>query len=256
MRSLIQSRKKVEAAATQYAQCHVGESGRIPAIIVVSEGGASRSAVWTLSVMRMLDSRTGGFFGSHLFAITSVSGGSLAAMTYQIAQSHVSTRPGTSPPCKAATPGQQLAFWGKTLPGVVELGRSDLLSSSVSRMFTSDVMFGVPRRGPALEQAFEHYWSLRFDLQDPADMGFLSLARQHPCLPHLLLQGTDVASGARLLTSTLAFPGEWRPLPCGGGRVGRSGRDIAASAAVLNSARFPLISPPGRLSPNNTPEPP
>ena len=162
-----QSRKTVEAAATQYAQCHAGETGPY--------SGDHRCFRRWGKPFRRMDLVGHAHVGrAHrrilrvpFFAITSVSGGSLAAMTYQIAQSTYLPGAGTSPPGvgKAATPKQQLAFWQKTLPGVVELGRSDLLSSSVSRMFTSDVMFGVPRRGPALEQAFEHYWSLRFDLQ-------------------------------------------------------------------------------------------
>jgi hypothetical protein len=47
-----------------------GRQGELPVVIVASEGGASRAAVWTLSVMRELDARTQGSFGQHLFAIS------------------------------------------------------------------------------------------------------------------------------------------------------------------------------------------
>src|SRR5262249_1238536 len=56
--------------------------GRVPGRIVGAEGGASRAAVWLLSAMRMLDSKTHGDFGRHVFAISGVSGGSLGAETY------------------------------------------------------------------------------------------------------------------------------------------------------------------------------
>jgi hypothetical protein len=168
-RMLVVSRPDVAAAVKAYIRCHANETARIPAI-VAAEGGASRSAAWTLSVMRMLDARTGGAFGTHLFAVIGVSGGSLGAMTYALAQ-----RVYFPLSQEASAPERQVAFWGspKVAKGLVELARADLLSPAIARLFTSDVLLGLPQRGPALEQALEHHWRWEegFDLGDAAACG-------------------------------------------------------------------------------------
>jgi hypothetical protein len=263
------ARPHLDATIQRYIDCRKGrdEPTRIPAIIVATEGGASRSAVWTLSIMRLLDAKTGGAFGAHLFAISSVSGGSLGAITYNIAQ-----RDRFGAVAAAPTPADQLAFWDGAIQGTVELGRADLLSSAIADMFTSDMALGFPRRGPTLARAFEHFWEQQFHVVDPAHVGFLGMrandgdATDQSCLPHLILNGTDVDTGNRLLTSTIAVDQALRDghTDPDQQRLQRQQRshpfadavdviyqqqeaDFPASAAVLNSARFPLISPPGRL---------
>jgi hypothetical protein len=251
--TLVQNRPGIREAVETYLQCHPGGTGRVPAIIIAAEGGASRSAAWTLSVMRMLDARTGGAFGRHIFAITSVSGGSLAAVTYALAQAKYVPLSSQSP-----TVTQQLEFWDKVMPGLVEVARADLLSSSIARMFTSDMLVGIPSRGTALEQAFEHHWRWEkgFALAELADAGFLASRQGRKCLLHLILNGTDVSSGDRLLTSSIDFSKPFassddisvvRPFSAAIDVLHSYNTDIYASAAVLNSARFPLISPPGRM---------
>jgi hypothetical protein len=257
------NRKNVVKAIETFTECHKSDPspnlGGIPAIIVATEGGASRSAAWTLSVMHMLDARTGGMFGSHIFAISSVSGGSLGAVTYDLAQVK---KFGAAAPA----PADQLAFWRDAMPGVIELARADLLSSAIATMFTSDMLLGVPRRGPILAQAFDDFWRKRaFALDEQAGLGLVGMREGHPCLPHLILNGTDVETGGRLMTSTIAF-GQG---PLDGGDTSNTAKilqpfadavdlvyqqqaDFPASAAVLNSARFPLISPPGHLPANVT----
>lgn len=53
-----------------------------PIILVAAEGGASRSAWWTGHVLGALDDVTGGRFGSHVFAVSGISGGSLGTATW------------------------------------------------------------------------------------------------------------------------------------------------------------------------------
>jgi hypothetical protein len=260
--ALVTSRQNVRTAAHSYVTaCHPNETGKVPAIIVASEGGASRSAAWTLSIMRMLDARTGGAFGTHLFAVIGVSGGSLGAVTYALAQTSRFPREETAP-----QPATQVAFWdsAQVTDGMVELARADLLSPAIARLFTSDILLGMPRRGPALEQTFEHFWRWDegFDLGERAGAGFLAMREGHPCLPHLILSGTDVDTGDRLLTSSIGFlPGPearipenskiLKPFAAAVDVLSVIGADIPASAAVLNSARFPIISPPGRIRPGS-----
>jgi hypothetical protein len=53
-----------------------------PLILMASAGGASRAAYWTGTVLRAFDDRTEGTFFDHVFAISSVSGGTLGAVGY------------------------------------------------------------------------------------------------------------------------------------------------------------------------------
>jgi hypothetical protein len=255
---IVAGRPDVQSAAAKFLTCHASESGNdVPAIIIASEGGASRSAAWTLSVMRMLDARTGGAVGAHLFAVIGVSGGSLGAVTYVMAQATQFPQAATAAPTAVA----QVAFWSKPGPahGMVELARADLLSSTVARMFDDDTFFGVPTRGQALQHAFEHHWAWDrgFDMPGLAQSGLLGLRQGRDCLPHLILNGTDVETGNRLLTSTIRF-GLPDTLQGDGSPINQPfsaaidvlynlNTDIPAAAAVLNSARFPIISPPGML---------
>jgi Patatin-like phospholipase len=257
----VAGRPDVKTAVTKYLRCHKaedqGEDHKVPAIIIASEGGASRSAAWTLSVMRMLDARTGGAVGADLFAVIGVSGGSLGAVTYLMAQATQFPQAASAAPSAA----EQAAFWSKPGPanGVVELARADLLSSTVARMFDNDTLLGLPTRGQALEDAFEQFWGWDkgFAMRDLAHGGFLALRQGRDCLPHLILNGTDVETGNRLLTSTIRFglpavlqgiddPIE-QPFSAAIDVLYEMNTDIPAAAAVLNSARFPLISPPGML---------
>jgi hypothetical protein len=100
-----------------------------------------------------------------------------------------------------------------------ELARGDLLAASIATFFLNDAVsrvlaFGdVDDRGIALERAFERHWQwdMGFRIQkENAEVGFLAIRRSHGRpLPNLLLNGTDVRTGRRAITSSIAFtPGD------------------------------------------------
>jgi hypothetical protein len=236
-----------------------------PVVIVAAEGGASRGALWLLSVMRHLDERTGGAFGRHVFAVSAVSGGSLGAATYITAQR---AAPGA---------GGCGVDWGRAAAEAEQdplrtLGRQDFLAPSVATYFLTDTLrrllpvgaamapFSPADRAVALERAFERYWAEAFPRR-PAGEGLLEVRRPDAAgAPHLLLNGTDAEAGRRLITSTFRFGSDVKN---GGDAVvkatgdvlfadaddmlGLVQRDVPLSAAVTNSARFPFISPAGRF---------
>jgi hypothetical protein len=69
-------------------------------------------------------------------------------------------------------------------------------------------------------------------------------------LPHLLLNGTDVTSGERIITSSIRLTSGGELFPDSGDFLRLASRDIDLATAVTNSARFPFVSPAGRfLSP-------
>lgn len=229
---------------------------RLPVILVAAEGGASRAAVWMLAAMRMLDTETNGDFGRHLFAISGVSGGSLGAATYvRMLRAH----------------GQEdgTLDWDhpETRAALAYFATKDLLSATVATYFLNDMFgsmvgplwtwAGVPDRNATLEHTFEMMWddNRGFALPKQVSGGFLGLrfspqsASKMPVtlLPHLFLNGTDLTSGKRMITSSIRWS-EAHPLfPDSGDFIGIVAHDVKLTTAVTNSARFPFISPAGRF---------
>lgn len=229
---------------------------RLPLVIVAAEGGASRAAVWMLSAMRMLDNQTRGAFGQHVFAVSGVSGGSLGAASYvRLLRANGQadgTLPWETPPVRDAL---------KTI------ATRDLLSATISTYFLSD-MFGslvgpawtaggIPDRNAALETTFDSLWtsSEGFRLPSGVSTGFLGIrnpaaddrAPTRPSLPHLMLNGTDVMSGKRIITSSIRINADMELFPDSGDFLRLVSRDIGLATAVTNSARFPFVSPAGRF---------
>lgn len=229
---------------------------RLPLVIVAAEGGASRAAVWLLASMRMLDNRTNGDFGRHLFAISGVSGGSLGAATY-------------ARMLRAKGRADGSLDWDDpdTHRALARLGTGDLLAGTIATYFLNDMFgsmvgpmwtwTGVPDRNAALEHTFDEMWDKNrgFALPRNARSGFLGL-RYSPqgesrmpveLLPHLLLNGTDVTTGRRLITSTMRWHSRSPLFADAGDFVRMTARDVELSTAVTNSARFPFVSPAGRF---------
>ena len=219
----------------------------MPVIIIAAEGGASRAAVWLLSTMRMLDGKTKGQFGQQIFAISGVSGGSLGAVTYLEALRAY------------GNPDGGLDWQNPAVDrGLKTLAEADLLSASIATYFLNDTfgsMLGqywpFPDRGQALEKAFEREWTKGFALTPAqATDGLIALrqdARTEIPLPHLFLNGTDAKTGRRIITSTMRFDRRDDLFAASDDLLSILERDVPASVAVTNSARFPYLSPAGRF---------
>jgi hypothetical protein len=119
---------------------------------------------------------------------------------------------------------------------------------------------GVPDRNAVLEHTFDKMWQENAGFALPERVnGFLALraspqsANQAPraLLPHLLLNGTDVSTGKRLITSTLRWSSRDPLFADAGDFLRLAQRDIRLSTAVTNSARFPFVSPAGRFDGKN-----
>lgn len=253
-------RPDLKAALRQWVdarrQADPARSERLPVVIVAASGGASRAAAWLIASMRMLDFKTDGDFGRNLFAISGVSGGALGATTYARL-------------VRAQGRADGSVDWDApaTRAAVAHFATRDLLSGSIATYFLNDMFgslvgplwtwAGVPDRNTALEDTFDAMWEAEegFALPTQVPDTFLGL-RFSPqsesrtpiaLLPHLLLNGTDVVSGKRLLTSTIRSPADKQLFADSGDFLAMVGRDIRMSTAVTNSARFPFISPAGRF---------
>jgi hypothetical protein len=245
-------RPTVEEALRRWEK---GRSSSEPLVLVATAGGASRAAYWTGTVLRALDNRSNGQFSDHVFAISSVSGGALGAIGYA---AWLADRPMDSEAQPAAAQAR--------LNFVQDFFGQDYLGPSVGALLFPDLIqrfLPLPLlqdRAASLEEAFELGWQ-----QSAAE------CKQQPCpkptrladeftqiwnnsrlhedggrwVPIVLANGTHVETGKRIITAPVQIEAavfedtydfyKLAPAP------------IRASTAVLNSARFTVVSPPGRL---------
>ncbi len=234
-----------------------------PLILVAAAGGASRAGYWASAVLRALDERTECAFGQHVFAMSSVSGGSLGTMAFAaFTAEHPPHRnaDGTKIRCSALF-DKRLDF-DRTFVG------KDYLSPAVGSMLFPDLIgqflplpASIPDRAAALEIAWEQGWATSHKaVFGSAGHGLdsdFSTIWQHglhtpadPWVPLALINGTSVDTGRRIITAPVSLS------------LGRDviapedaydffqlvDRPIRGSTAILNGARFPLVSPAATLS--------
>ena len=224
-----------------------------PLILIASAGGASRAAYWTATVFRAFDDRTKGKFFDNVFAISSVSGGTLGSIGYAAWLS------GRDASDDDNSKSQRLRFvqnfFGADYlgPSLAGLLYPDLLS----RFFLVPVL---PDRAVSLEEAFEMGWNASANCGKPpcgatpelfsheytrlwADK--LKSSSTGRWVPIVLANGTHVETGKRIITAPVKIDSA----------IFEDAHDfydlnqapVRASTAVLNSARFTLVSPAGRM---------
>jgi hypothetical protein len=244
-------------------------------IVVAVSGGASRAGIWGAQILGALEAADG-HSNAAVFAVSSVSGGSLGAAAY------LAIKRANALPCGAAEAdrsaiAEQLARVTNHDLGGDALGpllAGSLLNDTPRSLFSPlealirAAIRAQPRggdRAEALERAFESLW--RKDIAE-AGLGdlpvprftdaFLSLFYDHgavrPGMPVWVLNGTDVTSGGRMLTvpfgSQIGMP--W-PFYASIDLLGLLGADVEISTAINNSARFPYLEPSGEVVSVNDP---
>jgi len=158
--------------------------------------------VWLLSAMRMLDNKTRGDFGRHVFAISGVSGGSLGAETYARL-------------LRARGRADGMLDWEhKDVRGALaSFATTDLLSATIATYFLNDMFGNLVDRcgiGPAYRIATRRSKARSSGCgtrtkasRSNGQPGFLSV-RYAPLpgsriplnlMPHFFLNGTDVWDG-------------------------------------------------------------
>jgi hypothetical protein len=242
----VAARAWYEQAKAGYSEAH-GE-GPVPMLIVATAGGGIRAAYWTAAVLEKLVgdfakeesfAKEGGV-RPYLFAISGVSGGSVGAAAFDAA---LAERDENS--CKAGDAKCPLATTFLTTdflaPALASLVFVDTPSS-----FLPD--FGQVDRGTALERSFENasgglltrpFLSLFRYKKDPAAAG------QVPWRPILLLNATHEQTGKRIITGHVLI--ERNVFIDSLDALHVLGKDVRASTAAHNSARFTYISPAGDL---------
>ena len=230
-----------------------------PIVLVATAGGASRASYWTATVLRALDDRTQGRFGRQVFAISSVSGGSLGAVGFAAWHADHPIGEGSCTYSPAARGRFDRTFFGTDYlaPALGGLFYPDLVQRSLPVGF-------LPDRAQSLEEAWVHGWrdaaEQGADACAPAERGSDRIGGDFHAIwdrslrgdaaptrwvPIVLLNGTAVETGKRVITAPLGVDArifedshdffQWFP------------HRISAATAVTNSARFPIISPAGTV---------
>ena len=266
------------------AACDGGhEPQTVRPVIVAVSGGASRAALWAARVLRDVENalppQGPGIPG--IFAVSSVSGGSLGAAAWistlagQPDGQHCRTDPATVP----TAAGGAVTRADRALSA---LG-GDVLAAPLAAMLVDDVPRAVvgwlpavyrrvvqdrdpPRgrdRGRVLERSFVRLWD---NATGPAwkgatgaplafDRGFLEIAygaggTPRRGLPLWLPNSTDTIAGRRVIPTAFASndASQW-PFRDTSDTLGLLGADLPVATAIHNSARFAFLSPAGELLP-------
>ena len=257
----------------------------VPLIMVATEGGGIKAATWTALVLDCLLSadpiveRCPSHEGSRLssvFAESGVSGGSVGLVEYTrfAAEPSLATQPGdwidrrlgadfVSPSIAWQLFVETPRAWLQFDPG---MDRAEVLERGWEQTWTEDERYGI--------------WdALALFMGSPASggplaEGFRAMWENNPDVPLLLLNGFSVQDGCKFVTTPIdgnglesdslncviphnevvvpAEPSEGRPGFLSGSRVLTDllcapDDDVRLSTAALMSARFPYVSPSGRL---------
>ena len=231
-----------KAAEVWYEQARAAHSGRadepVPMLIVATAGGGIRAAYWTAKVLQRLETdveKTNGGLSPYLFAISGVSGGSVGAADYVAS---LAAREEGALPSPLATDFLADDFLAPALASWIFI---DTPSNILPDLGQGD-------RGVALEQSFE--FASKGMLKRP----FLSFfpdaaASAKRWRPILLLNATHEETGKRIIAGHVKIERDVFVDSLDELRV--LGKDVLASTAAHNSARFTYVSPAGNLGDGN-----
>jgi hypothetical protein len=243
-----------------------------PVYIVATEGGGIYAAFRTASFLASLQDRCPRF-SQHVFAISSVSGGSVGAavfngLTRKIKQSDERFKAGSGCRKKGENVG------GLFFTDVAEeIFQDDFLAPVLGAFLFPDFLqrflfFPIKQfdRSIALEKSIEESWAAKvqyyytrfkdrwIDERNPLSASFSTSWSPQTDAPALLINTTEVGSGrGRIISPFLVNTNEFSsfPLPNSAG-TNQHSHDISMSTAAVLSARFPWLTPPGSFRTTST----
>ena len=238
-----------DAFETWYANAPAGPDGETrPMIVVAAAGGASRAGYWAAEVLGHLQQVSHGRFADSVFAVSSVSGGSVGAAAF-VSQLRDQPKPpkGFRNAVRSAAGGDYLS---PALAGV--------LYPDLAQRFLPTLPLGggrviaLPDRAEGLEKAFELTWAEHCagkvcEHSDLWTQPFTTLwTGDGPRVPLWFVNGAREEDGRRVLTAPVQITSDDFP-DAVDFFVLTGGRDLSISNAIHNGARFPLVSPGGTL---------
>jgi hypothetical protein len=209
----------------------------IPVYIVAAEGGGSRAAYWTCAVLQQLEAELA-FFPDNLLGVSSVSGGTVGAGFY-LANRQLRNE-GHGPLSDSL---------------LLEAVGHDLLSPLLSGFFFSDlaqqflpVPIGLWDRSRRLEHAMINAFAAEGVDATANPLSRPSMAGTGD-LPLHLINSTIVESGTKGVWSAVRLDDE--KFAEATDLAAWLGRDVGRAMTLVNSARFPLVTPGGEMRDTN-----
>lgn len=203
------------------------QGGKLPVVIVATEGGGIRAAYWTAAILGTFENerRADAPFHRYVLGVSGVSGGSLGASVYAALSA------GRTADTRAT--GNEVLEQDFLGPTLVTLMFPDLLQRFLPAPIFND-------RAMTLERSFEKSWQLAAG--NPRFAQPLNdLYADGDDVPWLLLNSTLVESGERMVYAPVRMTDTLSAVD----GVAMMGMDVPLSTAVHNSARFPYVSPAG-----------
>ncbi len=208
-------------------------SKTLPVYFVIADGGASRSAYWTASVLSTLETETKGEFSKHLFCLSGASGGSFGNMVFygslsernenrtEKIQSYLSSDFLSLPLARLLGPDLVIPF----IPGVRSGDRARALEISMENSGKKDLLSKFMRK----------------------DISEVVFSNNNNFNPIIAINATRMQDGAPGVISNIRLENE-----VSGKRIDILGllekdESIHISTAVVLGARFPYFSPAGRI---------
>ena len=206
-----------------------------PVYFVVADGGASRSAYWTASVLGKIQEESSGHFSKQVFCLSGASGGSLGNISFYATLINKSGH--------------------HTTKTVQDYLSNDFLSFPLVRLLGPDIILPlVPfhllhDRAAALEKSFQST-KKENEITQVMNLPFSALQLHHDssyALPLIFINCTRMQDGTPAVVSNLNIEKN-----VFGKRIDvlkslDSTKDLSVATAVALGARFPYFSPAGRI---------
>jgi hypothetical protein len=232
-----------------------------PIVFVTAAGGGIRAAYWTAAVLgRLADCIPN--FRERVFSLSSVSGGSLGAAAFVSLLADPAKAP-TLFRCNHPVMVDNQVLKGPHQSFLEEVTATDFLAPVVRQMLLGDLprslipwsgRTDVLDRGIALEVAWERAWrsvcETHYSLEKcrngiSLETQFSRLVARNRWLPLIFLNGVHQETGKRLITATAQIRDN--EIIDAFDFFNLVKHDVRISTAILNSARFPIITPSGTL---------
>ena len=211
-----------------------------PVFLVLADGGASRSAYWAAGLWSKMETDTRGRFSKHLLCLSGTSGGSLGNAAFFTLLSGERKKVGTQGIRKETQTYLSQDFLSHTM---ARLLGPDMLKP----LFPFDIIYD---RAAALETAMEDV-PMKSIIAEGMSQPFSAFCPPgNVKLPMLFINTTRMQDGRPAVISNIRLDEN-----VFGKRIDvlstlPSNDDIRLSTAVVLGARFPYISPAGRLEDN------
>jgi hypothetical protein len=217
-----------------------------PVYVVSAQGGGIYAAYHSATALSKLHDTIPNF-SDHIFAISSVSGGSLGSSVYSALVKNSQNQPSPSANASVNAGCKELALCSKAH----EIINQDFLSPLFALGLFPDILqrfIPFPRindwdRSRGLEIALEESWKKAFKTENILAQPYYQFWHPSKRAPALVLNTTTVETGERLLFSPFTIPYSSSKTMLDFKKVEDS--NIPLSTAAGLSARFPIVSSAG-----------